>query len=84
MPSCIWHLIGNDAVEILPKYFDIRKLESGSVIMLFVQQEVFEKCWAHSPLQAATCPNFTLPFTSYGSIEWAQRYVFPFSLNVSL
>jgi len=26
-------------------------------------QEAFEKCWAHSPLRAATRPNFTLPFT---------------------
>jgi len=27
------------------------------------KQEAFEKCWAHSPLRAAACPNFTLPFT---------------------
>jgi len=24
--------------------------------MLIDQQEAFEKCWAHSPLQAASCP----------------------------
>jgi len=28
-----------------------------------MKQEAFEKCWAHSPLQAAARPNFTLPFT---------------------
>jgi len=30
---------------------------------IIVQQEAFEKCWAHSPLGAAARPNFTLPFT---------------------
>jgi len=28
-----------------------------------IQQEAFQKCWAHSPLRAAARPNFTLPFT---------------------
>ena len=31
--------------------------------ILFVRQEAFEKCCAHSPLRAAARPNFTLPFT---------------------
>ena len=28
-----------------------------------LEQEAFEKCWAHSPLRAAARPNFALPFT---------------------
>jgi len=28
-----------------------------------LEQKVFEKYWAHSPLRAAALPNFTLPFT---------------------
>ena len=34
-----------------------------SNLNIYKKQEAFEKCWAHSPLRAAACPNFTLPFT---------------------
>jgi len=30
-----------------------------------MEQEAFEKCWAHSPLRAAACPNITFPFTRF-------------------
>jgi len=38
-------------------------LVKWSMIVTSSTQEAFEKCWSHSPLRAAACPNFTLPFT---------------------
>ena len=32
-------------------------------LFIYLKQEAFEKCWAHSPLRAAARPSFALPFT---------------------
>jgi len=57
---CLWPSLGRCA----DKYAGTFKLCSIlACIGLLIEQEASEKYWAHSPLRAAACPNFTLPFT---------------------